>query len=113
MKITKSQLKQIIKEELCNVLEEARKVQIQRHRVPGRVAPGSAYDAVIVFEKGTTVEVLEAKKSWIKVKAEGREAWIPKNALVKAKERKFQDEEQAEMPSTRSSPAGFAAAAKG
>lgn len=121
MEISKSNLIQIIKEELENVLEEAGQVlTIKRRGVVARTKPGTYHDVVKtvgkngMLEPGTKVRSLETKGKWIRASVQGQEVWLPQAGLsAKPPRKKLKAISSAEAPSVKASPAGFAAASKG
>jgi hypothetical protein len=120
VKITKSQLKQLIKEELESVLQETSKIySIERAEVATRTGPGTYFDVVKavgkngVLDWGTDVQFLEAKGSWIKAMVQNQEVWLPRNAFVAPVKKKHRAISRAEAGGAGASPAGLASAAKG
>mgnify|MGYP003628715836 CR=1 FL=1 len=122
MKITKSQLKQIIKEEIQAVLQEqgGKVYSIERAQVAARSGPGSYYDVIKTVGKngildwGTDVQYLETKGNWVKAMVQNQEAWLPRNAFVAVGPKKrHRTISRAEAGDISPSPAGLSAAAKG
>ena len=121
MKISKSSLVQIIKEELENVLEEAGQIlTVKRHGVNARTGPNTYYDVVKtvgkngILERGTKVHSLETKGKWIRASVQGQEVWLPQTGFyAKPPRRKLKAMSSAEAGDTSASPAGLAAASKG
>ena len=86
MKITKEELRQIINEELENVLAEQSPVEpvtVVKDTVL-RAGPGLFNKKLSVVEKGTTVQELSQKGSWVEVKIENMKGWLTKNVLSNA-----------------------------
>jgi len=83
---------------------------------PAREGPGSYYKLVKVIPEGTTLEVLETKKNWHKVKYDKVEVWISENSIAKEKAKATTDvfgSLAAGPVSTGASPATLTAAIKG
>ena len=82
----------------------------------GREGPGSYYKLVKLIPAGTTLEILETKRSWHKVKYEKVEVWISANSLAQDKKTGSRDIFES-MPfqdvSAEASPAILTAAIKG
>ena len=103
----------LILENWRSFLKEENTAQIQRASATGRSGPASYHDAIVVLEKGTTVEVLETKDSWAKVKTGDHTVWIHLNTLSEPPERKYKAISPGEAGDISPSPAGLAAGAKG
>jgi len=82
----------------------------------GREGPGSYYKLVKLIPAGTTLKILETKRSWHKVKYEEVEVWISANSISQEKKTSSMDVFES-MPfqdvSAEASPAILTAAIKG
>ena len=84
----------------------------------GRGGPGSYYKMLKVIPEGKSLEILEIKKSWYKVKYEDVEVWISENSLTMEKEKESTsksvfDSFSFDTVSATASPAVLTAAIKG
>ena len=51
----------------------------------GREGPGSYYKLIKLIPEGTTLEVIEKKRNWYKVKYDKTEVWISGNSITQEK----------------------------
>ena len=115
MKITKSLLKQIIKEEIQSLINENVGQNIKTTRTTSlRSGPMTASDVLARVPAGSTVKLIDDSKSnWLKVDFAGKQGWIAVGATGKAQKKQHQAIDPKDTPGPDASPAGLAAAAKG
>ena len=83
MKITKEELRQIINEELENVLAEQSPVEpvtVVKDTVL-RAGPGALNKKLGIVRKGAAVKELSRKGFWVEVKTSDSKGWLTKNVL--------------------------------
>jgi uncharacterized protein YraI len=90
MKITKENLKQIVKEELMQVLAENKKSVKVMSAGAIRGGPGTFNKRLGTAEVGDTLKVIDdkTKENWIKIEYENAEGWISINLLKKPGKKK-------------------------
>ncbi len=59
----------------------ARTVKVSVQEAQARSGPGSFYPLVTLIPEGTSLDVLEEKKSWYRVKYTEKEMWVSENSL--------------------------------
>lgn len=97
----------------------AETVKIVVKEAQGRSGPGSFYELKVLIPEGTTLEVIEKKKSWYKVKYSDEVVWVSENSLsVETGSSKSSKEDlfksfSLEDVSVKASPATLTAAIKG
>jgi len=100
---------------LLLVLIAAAKTVTVSKETPGRKGPGSYYELKVLIPAGTKFEVIETKKSWLKVKYNEQEVWISENSLSEATNKAEDPFATMALGGARAeaSPAAIAAAIKG
>jgi len=90
MKITKENLKQIIKEEIAHVLDENKKSAKVMRRGAIRGGPGVFNKRLGTVKVGDTLKIIDdkTKENWIKVENKNIEGWISINLLKKPGKKK-------------------------
>ena len=99
------------------LIAAAKIVKIVRE-AQGREGPGSYYQMLKVIPEGKSLEVLDIKKSWYKVKFENVEVWISENSITMENEKESAKKDVFESfsfdtVSPTASPAVLTAAIKG
>ncbi|MHB9028170.1 MAG: M48 family metalloprotease [Candidatus Latescibacterota bacterium] len=67
---------------MCILLIAAAKTVKVTREAQGRSGPGSYYELKIIIPAGKSLDLLEVKKSWYKVRYSGQEVWISENSIV-------------------------------
>ena len=101
---------------LLAFMAAAETIKIAVNEAQGRSGPGSFYKLTVLVPEGSTLDVIEKKKSWFKVEYSELEAWISENSLTIGAEKEKKDPFKSfstEKVSVKASPATLTAAIKG